>query len=102
MNRTLLALHSSAIFCKYPFGGMMTPPSPWMGSTSTAAVLGVIALPSALASPKGTLIKPGVNGPKSSLYRGSVEKDTVVIVLPWKFPAQVMISAWYFGTFFTG
>ncbi len=39
------------------------PASPWMGSSSTAAVFGVIAAASASASPYGTRTKPGVNGP---------------------------------------
>ena len=44
---------------------MMTPASPWIGSTRKATVLGVIAASSASASPNGTILKPGVNGPKA-------------------------------------
>jgi hypothetical protein len=44
----------------------MTPASPWIGSTSTAAVSGVIARATAARSPKATARKPGVNGPKPS------------------------------------
>ena len=33
---TLRSVHSSRTFVKYPGGGMMTPASPWMGSTRNA------------------------------------------------------------------
>ncbi len=45
---------------------MITPPSPWIGSNMTAAVLGVMAASTAAASPYLTEINPGVYGPKSS------------------------------------
>ena len=70
------------------------PPSPWIGSTRNAAVLGVIALTSASASPNGMILNPGVAGPKNSLYCGVDEKLTIVVVRPWKLPEQTMISAW--------
>ena len=38
-------------------------------------------------------LKPGVKGPKPSLYWSSVEKPTMVVVRPWKLSAQTMISA---------
>ena len=58
--------------------------SPWMGSTRKAHVFGVMARSSAAASPKGTSVKPGVNGPKPSRYCASVEKLTIEMVRPWK------------------
>jgi len=70
----------------------MTPASPWMGSTSTATVSGVIAASIAARSPKGTQRKPGVNGPKPSRYSGSEEKPMMVVVRPWKLPAATIIS----------
>ena len=42
---------------------------------------------------EGTCSKPGGNGPKPSRYCASVEKPKIVIVRPWKLPAQAMISA---------
>ena len=73
---------------------MITPASPWIGSTRKATVLGVIAASSAAASPKGTSLKPGANGPKPSREAGSVQKPTMARVRPWKLLAQTMISAW--------
>lgn len=58
------------------------PPSPWIGSTIKAQVLGVIASFSALASPKGIVLKPGVSGPKSFLYSGDEEAEMIVVVRP--------------------
>ncbi len=40
------------------------------------------------------ILKPGVKGPKPSLYCSSVLKPTMVVVRPWKLSAQTMISAW--------
>ena len=40
------------------------PPSPWIGSTSTAQVSGPIAASTAARSPNGTWSKPGTTGPK--------------------------------------
>jgi hypothetical protein len=55
---------------------MMTPASPWIGSTRKATVFGVIASSSALALPKGMILKPGANGPKWSRAAASVLKPT--------------------------
>ena len=71
----------------------MTPPSPWIGSTRTAHVFGVIAARTASTSPYLTIRKPGVNGPKRLVESGSVEKPTIVVVRPWKLPSATMISA---------
>jgi len=41
---------------------------------------------------------PGVYGPKSARESSSVEKLTIVVVRPWKFPLNTMITAWSAGT----
>ena len=80
---------------------MMTPASPWIGSTRKATVFGVMASSSALASPKGMILKPGANGPKCSRDAASVLKPMIPRVRPWKLSAQTMISACPSGTPFT-
>ena len=40
------------------------PPSPWIGSISTAAVSGPIVARTASRSPNGRWSKPGTTGPK--------------------------------------
>ena len=45
-------------------GSTRMPPSPWIGSISTAAVSGPIAFSTAARSPNGTWSKPGTIGPK--------------------------------------
>ena len=45
-----------------PSGGMITPPSPWIGSNRTATVVSSMAAAIASMSPYFTLRKPGVNG----------------------------------------
>ena len=80
---------------------MITPASPWIGSTRKPTVFGPIAASKASASPKGTVTNPGVNGPKLSCASGSVEKETIDSVRPWKLSAQTMISACPSGTPFT-
>ncbi|MNT91732.1 hypothetical protein D3C72_2328810 [compost metagenome] len=72
---------------------MMTPASPWIGSISAPTVFSLIAASKASASPKGTVRKPGVKGPKPPRASGSVEKETMLSVRPWKLPEQTMISA---------
>ena len=71
----------------------MIPFSPWIGSTRMAAVFGPIARSMAPRSPYGRIWNPGVNGPNPSRYWASSEKLTTVVVRPWKFPANVRISA---------
>jgi hypothetical protein len=58
------------------------PPSPWIGSTSTAALCGVTALRSSFMLPKATWSKPPDAGPKPSRYLGLPAADRVVIVRP--------------------
>ncbi len=77
---------------------MTTPPSPWIGSSSTATTVSSIASRRAAASPYGTVRKPGVNGPKSSWAEGSSENEMIVVVRPWKFPDATMIVARSAGT----
>jgi hypothetical protein len=43
-----------------------TPPSPWIGSTMTAAVASVIAAAIAAVSPGFTNVTPGTSGPNGS------------------------------------
>ncbi len=66
-----------------------------------AAVSGVIAASTAATEPYSTIRKPGVKGPKRLVESGSVEKPTIVVVRPWKFPSATMISAFGYGTPFT-
>ena len=74
------------------------PDSPWIGSISTPTTFGFIAAFAASRSPYGTIVNPGVNGPKPSLYCSSSEKPTTVVVRPWKFPVKTRISACPSGT----
>jgi hypothetical protein len=97
MNSTLFFRHASQVSRRKPAGGTTIPASPWIGSTRKAHVFGVMASMTALASPYGTILKPGVNGPNPSRYCPSVEKETIVIVRPWKLFEQAMISAWPSG-----
>ncbi|OIQ78667.1 hypothetical protein GALL_396280 [mine drainage metagenome] len=77
---------------------MITPASPWIGSTRTATVVSSTASASAWASPNGTTRKPGVNGPKWRRASSSVENEMIVVVRPWKFPEATTIVAWSWGT----
>ncbi len=71
---------------------MNMPASPWIGSTSIPMVFGPMAFSNALMSLYGMVTNPGVNGPKPLLESGSLEKPTIVVVLPWKLFSQTMIS----------
>jgi hypothetical protein len=77
---------------------MMTPASPWMGSSRTATVFSSMDSATAPASPKGTRTNPGVNGPNPARADGSSEKPTIVVVRPWKLPPKMMIVAVPSGT----
>ena len=63
---------------------MITPASPWIGSTRNPTVFGPIAAANASKSPNGTMRKPAGKGPKPSRFVGSVENPTMAIVRPWK------------------
>ena len=67
-------------------------------NTPYSYVSGPITASTAARSSNGTWSKPGRNGPKPPRASGSVEKDTIPSVRPWKFSAQTMISAWPSGT----
>ena len=43
-----------------------TPPSPWIGSTTMAAVLSVTAASRAATSPGATKVTPGISGSNGS------------------------------------
>jgi len=58
MNSTLLRVQRSRAVFKYPGGGMITPASPWIGSTRNATVFGPMAASSAALSPNGMTLKP--------------------------------------------
>ena len=64
---------------------MSTPTtrSPYLPKTSRKADI----------SPYGTETNPGVYGPKSARASGSEEKDTIVVVRPWKFPSNTTMTA---------
>ncbi len=80
---------------------MMTPASPWIGSTRKATVFSLTAAAKASKSPNGTTRKPGANGPKPPRASGSVLKPTMPSVRPWKLFEQTMISARSAATPFT-
>ena len=101
MKSTFFSSQISRMRRRYPSGGITTPASPWMGSTSTAAVFSSIARAMASASPYGTDTKPGVNGPKPARACGSSLKLTIVVVRPWKLPSATTIVAAPSGTPFT-
>ncbi len=77
---------------------MFTPASPWIGSISPAAVVPSTAASSAARSLYGTILKPGVKGPKPARAVSSVEKLTIVVVRPWKLSAATTIVARSAGT----
>src|SRR6266568_4827821 len=68
------------------------PPSPWIGSTRTAAVRLSIALSSALRSLKATYLKPPGSGSKPWWYFSCAVAVTVASVRPWKPPRMLMMS----------
>ena len=71
---------------------MSTPASPWIGSSMTAVVMGVIALRTASRSPSGTFGKPGTFGSNKVSHPGLPDADIVASVRPWKACSIVMIS----------
>ncbi len=65
-----------------------------MGSTKNPATFGSFkASLRAAVSSYGIFINPGVYGPKFVVASGSLEKETIVVVRPWKFPSQTIIIA---------
>ena len=86
--------HNSCDFRIKSSLGVFTPASPWMGSTKKPTIFGrsCKTFSSATGSLYGIVMNPGVNGPKSFWATGSEEKDTMVVVLPWKLFWQTTIS----------
>jgi len=70
----------------------MTPPSPWIGSRRTAAVLPVVALLIASTSLNGTRTNPSTSGVNGARYFSVAVAVTVARVRPWKAPSATMIS----------
>ena len=65
----------------------MTPASPWMGSSSTAATVSSTAASSASLSPYGTQrMSPG-SGSNGSRYASLDVSASAPIVRPWKLPS---------------
>ena len=77
---------------KYPCGGRITPPSPWIGSRITAATSSPVFLHSlrtvrmASISPKGTWRKPGSSGINGLRKVDLAVADSDPSDLPWKAP----------------
>ena len=63
-------------------GAANTPASPWIGSSMTAAVAGVIAFRTASRSPISTLGKPGTFGSNSESQFALPEAAIVARVRP--------------------
>ncbi|KAF5044835.1 hypothetical protein DSECCO2_487580 [anaerobic digester metagenome] len=67
MKRMSFSLHRAATAVMYSCGSGNTPPSPWMHSSSTAAVFCDTAARRASMSPAGTVVKPSGRGAKPNL-----------------------------------
>ena len=68
------------------------PPSPWIGSTMTAAVWLSMARSTARRSLNGTYLNPPGSGSKPWWYFSCAVAVTVASVRPWKPPRIVMMS----------
>ena len=64
-----------------------TPPSPWIGSTSTAQVSGPTAAASAARSLRATCRKPAGTGSNGSRFAADQPAASVARVRPWKAPS---------------
>src|SRR5579875_1989364 len=82
MNNTFRSRQSVRAVVRYPSGGTMIPPSPWIGSTKKAQVFGVIAFSSAAGSPYGTMRNPGANGPISLDRRKPDDRRRPAVEVP--------------------
>ena len=71
---------------------MLIPPSPWIGSTMTAAVWLSMARSTARRSLKGTYLNPPGSGSNPWWYFSCAVAVTVARVRPWKPPRIVMMS----------
>mmetsp|Transcript_18625 Transcript_18625/g.74376 ORF Transcript_18625/g.74376 Transcript_18625/m.74376 type:complete len:229 (+) Transcript_18625:1550-2236(+) len=104
MKSTSRAAHNALTSRRYPSGGTMTPASPWIGSSMTAAMSSELSLNtsrSASTSPYGTTSKPEQSGPKPSREVGSVEAEIAAIERPQKLPSATTMRARLSGTFLT-
>ncbi len=69
----------------------LTPVSPWIGSSSTAAVRSPTAASSASTS-RGTGMKPGTSGAKGACLDSWNVADSAPYVRPWKPPCSTTMS----------
>ena len=70
---------------KYPAGGIITPASPWIGSTRKATVFGVIAASKRSASPNGTHPEAGRERPEAAARIADRSRSRrSPMVRPWK------------------
>ena len=92
IRRVPVLSHKSFINFRVCSGNTLIPPSPWIGSTITAAVLLFIFSYKALLSLKLITLKPGIKGPKPSLILFEFEVVIAAIDLPWKHPSKDNIS----------
>ena len=65
----------------------MTPASPWIGSSTTAAVSSVTAAARATESPYGTKVTSPGSGAKGSRYAALAVSASAPMVRPWKEPS---------------
>ena len=77
---------------------MITPASPWIGSTRKPTVLRRDRGFQGVGIAERHHLEAGREGAEAGARRGSVEKPTIGMVRPWKLSAQTMISAWFLGT----
>ena len=68
---------------RYPSGATMMPPSPWIGSSKTAATVPSTAAARASTSPKGTRPNSGISGSKGSRKAARPLADRANPVWPW-------------------
>ena len=69
----------------------LTPPSPWIGSTRTAATVSSIAARRASWSPQGRWTKPGINGPNPPVIFSPPAAAIAPVERPWNAPSKVRI-----------
>ena len=85
--------HRSRIAARYPGGAGMTPPSPWIGSISTAPTVASTAASRASTSPHTTCLKPSGIGENGSCLAGWPVAASAARVRPWKLP-NALTTTW--------
>ena len=95
---TLVSLHSARTSRRKPSGGMITPPSPWIGSSSTATVRLVDRGPEGGDVAVRHHPEAGRVRRVAAVASESLLKLTIVVVRPWKLPSITMIEACASGT----